>query len=150
MNSFMSSGWRQAYSRLAKLGDPISEANKLLDWERFRPIAEGLYNNKTEKGGHPNIDAIPMIKILVLQQWYGISDQRMERELTYNLSFMNFLGFPGNHSRFLANSSFLQQKASARYQDNVSKTCSTLRHDNFMVVAGSFDVNPFRFRRISL
>jgi IS5 family transposase len=35
-----------------------------------------------------------MIKILVLQQWYSLSDQRMERELTNNLSFMNFLGFP--------------------------------------------------------
>jgi hypothetical protein len=86
----MSSGLLQAYSRLATLGDPISEANKLLDWEKFRPIAEGLYNNKPEKGGHPNIDAIPTIKILVLQQWYGLSDQRMERELTYNLSFMIF------------------------------------------------------------
>jgi IS5 family transposase len=94
MNSLMSYGLRQAYSRLAKLGDPLSEANMLLDWERFRPIAEGLYNNKTEKGGHPNIDVVLMIKILVLQQWYSLSDQRMERELTNNLSFMNFLGYP--------------------------------------------------------
>jgi IS5 family transposase len=94
MNSFMSYGLRQAYSRLAKLGDPLSKTNILLDWERFRPIAEGLYNNKTEKGGHPNIDVILMIKILVLQQWYSLSDQRMERELTNTLSFMNFLGYP--------------------------------------------------------
>ena len=93
MNSFMSYGLRQAYDRLAKLGDPLSEANTLLDWERFRPIAEELYNNKTEKGGHPNIDVIQMIKILVLQHWYGLSDQRMERELANNVSFMNFLGF---------------------------------------------------------
>jgi IS5 family transposase len=35
-----------------------------------------------------------MIKILALQQWYSLSDQRMERELTCNISFMNFLGFP--------------------------------------------------------
>jgi hypothetical protein len=35
-----------------------------------------------------------MIKILVLQQWYSLSDQRMERELTNNLSIMNFLGLP--------------------------------------------------------
>src|SRR5512137_3085492 len=94
MNSFMSYGLRQAYSRLAKLGDPLSEANTLIDWERFRLIAEGLYDNKTEKGGHPNIDVILMIKILVLQQWYSLSDQRMERELAINVSFMNFLGLP--------------------------------------------------------
>jgi IS5 family transposase len=57
-------------------------------------MTEELYNNKTEKGGHPNIDVVLMIKILVLQQWYSLSDPRMERELANNLSFMNFLGFP--------------------------------------------------------
>jgi IS5 family transposase len=90
----MSYGLRQAYDRLAKLGDPLSQVNTLLSWERFRPIAEELYDNKTEKGGHPNIDCVLMIKILILQHWYNLSDQRMERELANNVSFMNFLGFP--------------------------------------------------------
>ncbi len=90
----MNFGLHQAYARMSKLGDPLAQANSLLDWERFRPIEEELYNNKTEKGGHPNIDVVLMIKILVLQQWYSLSDQRMERELANNLSFMNFLGFP--------------------------------------------------------
>jgi IS5 family transposase len=94
MNSFVSYGLRQAYDRFAKLGDPLAQANTLLDWERFRPIAEELYDNKTERGGHPNIDCVLMIKITVLQHWYSLSDQRMERELANNISFMNFLGFP--------------------------------------------------------
>jgi IS5 family transposase len=94
MNSFMSFYLKQAYSRLAKLGDPLAEANKLIDWEKFRSIEDGLYDNKTEKGGHPNIDFVLMIKILVLQHWYSLSDQKTERELTNNLSFMNFLGYP--------------------------------------------------------
>src|SRR5512137_110150 len=94
MNSFMSFYLKQAYSRLAKLGDPLAEANKLIEWEGFRSIEDGLYDNKTEKGGHPNIDFVLMIKILVLQHWYNLSDQKMERELANNLSFMNFLGYP--------------------------------------------------------
>jgi len=94
MDSFMSLGLRQAYERLAKLGDALAGVNTLLDWERFRPITEELYDNKTEKGGHPNIDCVLMIKILVLQHWYSLSDQRMERELASNISFINFLGFP--------------------------------------------------------
>ena len=94
MNSFMNYGLHQAYDRLAKLGDPLAQVNTLLDWERFRPIAEELYDNKTEKGGHPYIDFVQMIKILALQQWHSLSDQRMERELANNVSFMNFLGFP--------------------------------------------------------
>src|SRR5512136_1626591 len=94
MNSFMTYGLHQAYDRLAKLGDPLAEVNALIDWERFRSTAEGSYDNMTERGGHPNIDCVLMINILVLQQWYGLSDQRMERELANDVSFMNFLGLP--------------------------------------------------------
>jgi len=94
MDSFISYGLHKAYDRLAKLGDPLAKANTMLDWGRFRPIAEELYDNKTERGGHPNIDCVLMIKILVLQQWYSLSDQRMERELANNISFINFLGYP--------------------------------------------------------
>ncbi len=86
MNSFMSYGLRQAYERLSKLGDPLAGINTLLDWERFRPTSNGLYDNNTERGGHPNIDFILMIKILVIQQWYSLSDQRIERELANNIS----------------------------------------------------------------
>ena len=93
MNTFTSFYLKLAYSRLAKLGDPLAEANKLIEWERFRSIEGGLYGNKTEKGGHPNIDFVLMIKILVLQHWYNLSDQKMERELANNLSFRNFLGY---------------------------------------------------------
>ena len=94
MDSFISYGLRKAYDRLAKLGDPLAGVNTLIGWERFRPIAEELYDNKTERGGHPNIDCVMMIKILVLQQWYSFSDQRMERELASDISFINFLGYP--------------------------------------------------------
>jgi IS5 family transposase len=96
MDSFISYGLKQAYNRLAKLGDPLAETNRLLDWEKFRSIEDGLYDNKTERGGHPNIDFVLMIKILVLQHWYSLSDRKMERELANNLSFMNFLGYPEN------------------------------------------------------
>jgi transposase, IS5 family len=91
---------KQAYSRLAKLGDPLAETNNLIEWERFRSIEDGLYENKMVNGGHPNIDFVLMIKILVLQHWYSLSDQKMERELANNLSFMNFLSYQlsKNHS----------------------------------------------------
>jgi IS5 family transposase len=93
MNSLVSFGLCQAYAKLAKLGDPLAEVASLLDWEGFRSIEDGLYDNKTEKGGHPNIDFILMIKILVLQHWYGLSDQRMERELVSDIAIMHFVGF---------------------------------------------------------
>lgn len=94
MNSFTSFGLNQAYIRLSRVGDPLSEVNSLIEWERFRPITYELYDNKTEKGGHPNFDSVLMIKILVLQQWYSLSDQAMERGIADRLSFMKFLAFP--------------------------------------------------------
>jgi len=35
-----------------------------------------------------------MVKLLVLQQWYGLSDPELERQAADRLSFRRFLGFP--------------------------------------------------------
>jgi len=37
---------------------------------------------------------ILMFKVLILQQWYGLSDLEVERQIADRLSFMGFLGFP--------------------------------------------------------
>ena len=58
----MTYGLHQAYNRLARLGDPLAQANSLIDWEGFRPIEEEIYDNKTERCGHPNIDFVLIIK----------------------------------------------------------------------------------------
>ena len=53
-----------------------------------------LYENDTDKGGRANYDPILMVKILLLQQWYNLSDHQVEREIRDRISFMNFLGYP--------------------------------------------------------
>ena len=53
-----------------------------------------MYDNRSERGDRPNIDEVVMVKLLVLQQWYGLSDPELERQAVDRLSFMNFLGFP--------------------------------------------------------
>ena len=79
---------KQGPSRLSQISD-------LIDWEPFRLILEEMYDNKSERGGRPNYDVILMFKILVLQQWYGLSDLEVERQMADRISFMSFLGFPG-------------------------------------------------------
>ena len=71
----------------------LSGLKSLIDWEDFRAILGEIYDNRTEKGGHPNYDEVLMIKILVLQHWYSLSDQKMELEMAKNISFMRFLDF---------------------------------------------------------
>lgn len=95
MESLFSFGIIEAYNDLvAKSGDPLAKILNAIDWEMFRPILESLYTNKDGEGGHPNFDVILMLKIQVLESWYGLSDPEAEREIHNRLSFMHFLGFP--------------------------------------------------------
>jgi len=74
MDSFKSYLLRDLYRDIEKLGDRLAEAEPLIDWEAFRPIIQSLYTNQGPSGGRPNIDEVVMVKMLVLQAWYGLSD----------------------------------------------------------------------------
>jgi IS5 family transposase len=92
MDSFTTWTLRGIYSKQSK--SRLSQISDLIDWQPFRQILEEMYDNKSEKGGRPNCDVILMFKILVLQQWYGLSDLEVERQMADRISFMAFLGFP--------------------------------------------------------
>lgn len=94
MKTLVDFGLQEAYKQMAKLGDRLGEIESMIDWTSFRPILSGMYANKTERGGRPNIDEVIMLKLLVLQQWYGLSDPELERQVADRLSFRKFLGFP--------------------------------------------------------
>ena len=51
-----------------------------------------MYKNKTRHGGRPNIDIVIMVKLLVLQHWFGLSDPELERQVADRISFRIFLG----------------------------------------------------------
>lgn len=85
---------RKAYENVKKNGDRLAQVDLLMDWEAFRPIIQGLYRNKGPRGGRPNIDPVTMVKLLALQQWYGLSDPELERQVDDRLSFQHFLGYP--------------------------------------------------------
>ena len=40
------------------------------------------------------MDPVLMVKLLVLQAWYGLSDPALERQVNDRISFRHFLGFP--------------------------------------------------------
>jgi len=94
MKSLTQFALNKAYERVEKLGDKLIEANKVIDWNKFRPIVADMYDNHTKKGGRPNYDEILMVKLLVLQAWHGLSDPELERQVADRISFMKFLGFP--------------------------------------------------------
>jgi len=94
MESFDTHILKKIYQKTARLGDKLAKAEKQINWEQFRPIIKSLYRNNTSRGGRPNTDEVVMVKLLVLQQWYSLSDPELERQASTRIDFMNFLGFP--------------------------------------------------------
>jgi transposase, IS5 family len=94
MDSFDSYVIRKLYKETAKHGDKLAKIEKLVNWNAFTPIIQPMYNNKTPSGGRPNTDSVLMVKLLVLQVWYGSSDPELERQAGNRIDFMHFLGFP--------------------------------------------------------
>ena len=80
MDTFRKYILRQTYRELSRLGDRLAKIDKQIDWERFRPIIKAMYRNDTPQGGRPNTDEVVMVKLLVLQQWIGLSDPELERQ----------------------------------------------------------------------
>jgi len=94
MKSLTDFAFNEEYKRVQRLGDRLAEIESLIDWGAFRPIVGELYDNRSERGGRPNVDEVVMVKLLVLQQWHGLSDPELERQVTDRISFRKFLGFP--------------------------------------------------------
>jgi len=79
--------------RLSQMGDPLEMITKVIDWEIFRPILnEVIQKEERGIGGRPSWDYILMFKILLLQDWYGIADDKTEYMINDRLSFQRFLG----------------------------------------------------------
>ena len=51
------------------------------------------HRNTTEQVKQPHIDVVHMIKLLVLQSLYGLSDPEPERQADYKIAFLIFSGF---------------------------------------------------------
>ena len=69
----------------------ILKLNNIINWESFRGLMEEVtgYNSKDKKkGGRPPFDPVLMLKILILQKYYGLSDERTEYEVNDRLSFL--------------------------------------------------------------
>jgi IS5 family transposase len=94
MNQFEKYLLNQAYEKVARLGDRLAKIDKAVNWEALRPIIRAMYTNNTKLGGRPNTDEVLMVKLLVLQQWIGLSDIELERQAADRLSFQRFLGWP--------------------------------------------------------
>ena len=68
--------------RLERIGEEV-------DWERFAVLVEGIYSAGE---GRPSYPPLLMVKVLLLEQWYNLSDPQMEEALGDRISFRRFVG----------------------------------------------------------
>lgn len=81
------------FERISELGDPLEKLNAAVNWELFRYTLDKQLDKAAKgPGGRPGYDYILMFKILILQEHFGLSDERMEFQITDRFSFMRFLG----------------------------------------------------------
>lgn len=79
--------------RISELGDPLEKLNQCIDWKLFCPILNKVMEKEAKgPGGRPPFDYLMMFKILILQEYFGLSDEQMEFQITDRFSFMRFLG----------------------------------------------------------
>jgi len=78
--------------KLTKQNDPLVKLNEKIEFEKFRAILEESFEQENKgKGGAKPYDYVMMFKILILQRYYNISDDKMEYQILDRLSFMRFL-----------------------------------------------------------
>ena len=85
---------KEQYKRVSGLGDRLELMKEQIDWNPFIPMVRSVYRDSPETGGRPHTDETLVVRCMLLQNWYGLSDPELEYQINDRLSFRNFLGFP--------------------------------------------------------
>ncbi len=81
---------------LADLGGPrtaafFAKADAFVPWDALAASLEGIYTGHPA-GGRPYWPLVTMLKCLMIQKWYGLSDPAAEEMLRDRISFRRFAG----------------------------------------------------------
>jgi transposase, IS5 family len=80
-------------TKLDKLGDILQVLEKHVDFKALsQALDQAVPRPSQEKGGRPPYPIEIMVRVIVLQQLYNLSDEQMEFQLLDRLSFQRFVG----------------------------------------------------------
>jgi IS5 family transposase len=77
--------------RRGKKSDWLDRLDAALDWPALETIVVGIYASREGGRAYP---LLTYVKLLLLQQWYGLSDEGLEAAVDDRLSFRRFAGIP--------------------------------------------------------
>ena len=77
--------------RRGKKSEWLDRLDGAIDWPALERIVAGSY---ASRGGGLAYPLLTYVKLLLLQQWYGLSDEGLEAAVDDRLSFRRFAGIP--------------------------------------------------------
>jgi len=83
---------KEKYKKIHGLGDRLAIMKEQIGWKPFIKIIESAFDNNEETGGRPHTNEIVVVRCMLLQSWYGLSDPELEFQCNDRISFQNFLG----------------------------------------------------------
>ena len=83
---------KNCYDRLDKAGDPLVKLNAMVKWDELDKLLDPIRFKTGEKGGRPATNPLVVVKLLLLQSLYNLSDDACEYMVNDRLSFKRFLG----------------------------------------------------------
>jgi len=75
-----------------RTGSLLAQLDAAVPWCELAGTIRSVYRNDTHKGGRPNVPVVVMLKVTLLQRWFGLSDPAMQEAIDDRLSFRRFLG----------------------------------------------------------
>ena len=86
----------EAFVRQRKSKDGwLDEIDRLVDWPRLEALFSVVYASREGGASYP---ILTYVKLLLLQQWHGLSDPALETAVDDRLSFRRFCGIPLDRS----------------------------------------------------
>lgn len=83
---------KEKYKKIRGLGDRLALMKEQIDWKPFIKIIDSAFDDNDKTGGRPHTDEIVVVRCMLLQSWYGLSDPELEFQCNDRISFQNFLG----------------------------------------------------------
>ena len=69
--------------------ESLERIDQAVDWDKLSRLVNGIHSSSEGRKSYP---PLMMVRVMLLQQWYGVSDPAMEEALSDRLSFRRFVG----------------------------------------------------------
>ena len=74
----------------------LDQMDRLIDWKPISKLID-KYDKRNKKAiGNPHYDGLLLFKMLLLQNWFGLSDYQLEERTNDSISFSRFCGLSMN------------------------------------------------------